>query len=191
MKKKIIASLLFAGMAMMATSAFADDNTDSQDGFFLRGQVGVSTAHQDANKTAGAIFGGYRWGIGNGFSLGPELGYEHIGTYNNYLAPGYSLTRKFNTAKLGLDAEYQINDKWYVGADAGLARTYLNAQFHGLAYEHTDRADGWYTGARVGYNLSQNLSVFANVDYTRANVAHDYHFNANTYTVGVQYNFGG
>ncbi len=183
MKMKVLTSLLVLGLAGVSSTAFASNVGDGQ--FVLKGQAGVSTTHVDANKTTAGVFGAYEWNVGNGFAVGPEIGFEHIGKYTHD-----NTQVKIGVAKLGVDSQYRLSDKWYLGAHAGYAKIYTNVREFGSSFDKTPRLNGWYGGARVGYDVADNLSVYTNIDYNSTKGSNP-RLSANTYTVGVQYSFGG
>jgi opacity protein-like surface antigen len=173
------AIVLAIAATFAAAPVFAQDaNTSGADsGFFVNGNVGHSyfgSGKNSGSDTGYAINGGYRWTLGSGFALGPEIGYNDLGnvTLSNafnsqpVIAPGKASLHGWT---VGANAKYSLTPNWYVSARTGLYAW----TGHGLSNDINPvdlrrTSDGYYGGVGVGYDFSRKFGVGLGYDYYRA-----------------------
>lgn len=169
------AVVLISGLAVSAVHAQGN-------GAFMR--LGIGKASNDGiNQASANIYGGYRWALNPKFALGLEAGYTDLGGRkerygNDYGWPYYGTeTRTDQSGKaltLGLNARWDITEKFYVEAHGGYARyryrdqgrDYLYTPFNTYAskWRSTLYSTGYYAGLGVGYNITPRASVLVTYD---------------------------
>lgn len=174
------AIVLAIAAAFAAAPVFAQDTTyatGADSGFFVNGNVGHSyfgSGRNDGSDTGYQISGGYRWALGNGFALGPEVGYNDLGNIrlknvfnsNPVVAPGKASLHGWT---VGANAKYNFDPNWYVSARTGLYGWNGSGLNRDIAPIRVHRdGDGYYGGVGVGYDFSRKFGVGIGYDYYRA-----------------------
>lgn len=136
-----------------------------------------------------ATLAGYRWAVNSRLSLGVEGGYAALGEANYHLVEPYSYTfyeggtvsgvdreriaYKAKAYLLGINSQWNVNDRWNLSAHYGWARYRTTLLVLGSStfydkktqYDATsnDIRNGRYFGLGVGFNVAEylNLSVTA------------------------------
>ncbi|MGH8114717.1 MAG: porin family protein, partial [Rhodanobacteraceae bacterium] len=75
------AIVLAIAAVFAAAPVFAQDTTPTgaDSGAFIDGNAGHSyfgSGQNSGSDTGYQVSGGYRWAVGNGFAIGPEIGYN-------------------------------------------------------------------------------------------------------------------
>ncbi|HLI17296.1 MAG TPA: outer membrane beta-barrel protein [Rhodanobacteraceae bacterium] len=171
---------VFAAAPCFIQEAHAQDATNTtgaDSGFFINGNVGHSyfgSGRNSGNDVGYAVNGGYRWALGNGFAIGPEIGYNDLGNvtlknvFNSQpvVAPGKASLHGWT---VGANARYNFNPNWYVSARTGLYAWNGRGMTNDLSPLDVHRnADGYYGGVGVGYDFSRQFGVGLGYDYYRA-----------------------
>lgn len=168
--------LTAAVAATLAAASFAGHATEAQ--FFVDGKVGQSNYHysgsdfHDTKDVSSNVMFGYRWSPEQRFYIGPELGYIDLGkigqSYNfNYgdFSEHDHYGIKSKGALLGVNTKWDLGDRWYLTAHAGLSRlrsetTYSYSYSDGYPggnFHAKEDANSWYAGLGVGYDINRNL----------------------------------
>lgn len=177
MKKTLLALALASSSFIAIPAAFAQSAPADNGGWFINGNIGRTAINQgpyDNHDTGYALNTGYRWSLAPNFALGAEVGYNDLGNihakniFNNspVIAPGKSSLHGWTA---GANAQFDLNPSWYLSGRAGV----YSWTGHGLSNDVNPinkslSQTSWYTGAGVGYRLTQNLSVGLNYDYFHA-----------------------
>jgi OmpA-OmpF porin, OOP family len=165
------------------------------DGAFVNGSVGnrsLDSGPVDDHDTSYGVNAGYRWAISPETLIGVEAGYVDLGTYSTrisivttplspigtppgepVISPGIASTG-MTAWSIGANGRYSLSPNWHVSARAGLLRASIETRVRttepGDSIElsrYDVNADGWYAGAGIGYDFSNNLSLGLNYDYYR------------------------
>ncbi len=191
------AFVLATAAAFAVAPAFAQNYTgtatpDPDSGFFINGSAGHSyfgSGHNSGSDTGYAINGGYRWALGNGFAIGPEIGYNDLGNVrihnifnsNDIISPNKAALHGWT---VGANAKYNFTPNWYVDAHTGLYKWYGHGLNNDLSPLDVHRnADGYYGGVGAGYDFSRNFGVGLDYTYYRAEKSD---LNLSTGVLGVQ-----
>lgn len=177
MKKTLLALALASSGLLSVPAAFAQNAPSDNGGWFINGNIGRTAINQgpyDNHDTGYALNGGYRWSLAPNFALGAEVGYNDLGNiharniFNSspVIAPGKSSLHGWTA---GANAQLDLNPNWYLSGRAGV----YSWTGHGLSNDVNPinkslSQTSWYTGAGVGYRLTQNLSVGLDYDYFHA-----------------------
>ena len=177
MKKTLLALALASSGLLAVPAAFAQNAPSDHGGWFINGNIGRTAINQgpyDNHDTGYALNGGYRWSLAPNFALGAEVGYNDLGNiharniFNSspVISPGKSSLHGWTA---GANAQLDLNPNWYLSGRAGV----YSWTGHGLSNDVNPinkslSQTSWYTGAGVGYRLTQNLSVGLDYDYFHA-----------------------
>jgi OOP family OmpA-OmpF porin len=166
-KMLLSASLAFvAATPLLGTVAHAD-NSNPMDNFYAAGNLGQSN-YRDGFGHDSSVFQnvrfGWRW---NGY-VGPEIGYAYLGR-----GKGPNDTLKPRAATLGVNGKYNFYQNWFVTGHAGYLRS--DSYLTDTASGNRDKSwnNGWFAGAGLGYDVTQNVSLALNYDNYRVQYDHD------------------
>lgn len=191
-------TLLAAALAVVAAAPFAAkaDENNQLNNFFVAGNLGQSNYRvggiSDKSDAFYNLRFGWRW---NGI-VGAELGYADLGKAKNDYNFA-STWAKPRVAQLGVTAKYNFYNNWYVTGHGGYLRSRTTA---GVTVGNTSASEkswnnGWYAGAGVGYDVTQNVSLALNYDnyhvkYGRAGASESQaNTNIAAYSASVEYRF--
>ena len=173
----------FASAVVLATALAASTAHAQTGGAF--GRIGIGGASNDLSSQGSYnLYGGYRWAMGRNFALGLEAGYSDLGSkkdryINDYGRPyvtGEERTdRGVKSVSLGINARWDISDKFYLEAHGGYARYRYRSQGRSEYYTpYTTYRDKWrdtlystgyYAGLGVGYNITPQIGVLVTYDH--------------------------
>ncbi|AIF46064.1 outer membrane beta-barrel protein [Dyella japonica] len=190
-------TLLAAALAVVAVAPFAAkaDENNQLNNFFVAGNLGQSNYRVGglSDKTDGYynLRFGWRW---NGI-VGAEVGYADLGKGKN-VADFTSTWAKARAAQVGVTAKYNFYNNWYVTGHGGYlrSRTTAGVTVGDMSVSQKSWNNGWYAGAGVGYDVTQNVSLALNYDnyhvkYGRDTSQPQDHANIAAYSASVEYRF--
>jgi len=165
MNKILLSAALaaFAVSPLLSQAAHADDS-NPLDNFYVAGNLGQTQYRADVshdNSVFQNVRFGWRW---NGY-VGPEIGYVYLGRPKD-VAYGTSNSLKPRAATIGVNGKYNFYQNWFVTGHAGYLRSqsYLTQTVGSDSFRDKSWNNGWFAGAGVGYNVTQNVSVALNYD---------------------------
>lgn len=168
MNKLLLSATLaaFAMSPLLSQTVHADDS-NQLDNFYVAGNLGQSQYRADAGHDSGVfqnIRFGWRW---NGY-VGPEIGYVYLGR-PKAVSDDVESSLKPRAATVGINGKYDFYQNWFVTGHAGYLRSqsYMGETFGDASARAKSWNNGWFAGAGVGYNLTQNVSVAVNYDNYR------------------------
>ncbi|QNK03125.1 outer membrane protein [Dyella telluris] len=191
-------TLLAAALAVVAAAPFAAkaDENNQLNNFFVAGNLGQSNYRiggiSDKSDAFYNLRFGWRW---NGI-VGAELGYADLGKAKNDYNFA-STWAKPRVAQLGVTAKYNFYNNWYVTGHGGYlrSRTTAGVTVGNVSASEKSWNNGWYAGAGVGYDVTQNVSLALNYDnyhvkYGRAGASESQaNTNIAAYSASVEYRF--
>jgi outer membrane autotransporter protein len=197
MKKTLLALALASTGLFAIPAAFAQSAPADNGGWFINGNVGRTAINQgpyDNHDTGYALNGGYRWSLAPNFALGAEVGYNDLGNihakniFNSspVIAPGKSSLHGWTA---GANAQLDLDPSWYLSGRAGV----YSWTGHGLSNDVNPinkslSQTSWYSGAGVGYRITQNLSVSLDYDYFHAKKS-NVDLSTDMISAGAEYRF--
>jgi outer membrane autotransporter protein len=197
MKKTLLALALASTGLLAIPAAFAQSAPADNGGWFINGNVGrtaINHGPYDNHDTGYALNGGYRWSLAPNFALGAEVGYNDLGNihakniFNSspVIAPGKSSLHGWTA---GANAQLDLDPSWYLSGRAGV----YSWTGHGLSNDVNPinkslSQTSWYSGAGVGYRITQNLSVSLDYDYFHAKKS-NVDLSTDMISAGAEYRF--
>jgi OmpA-OmpF porin, OOP family len=202
MKKLLLVSAIVAASVpalatAQSTSTFGSNvDTNQLDNFYAAGNLGQTQYRTDISHRHSVFQNvrfGWRW---NGI-VGAEIGYAYLGRRKDQV-PFAESSVNARAATLGLNAKYNIYDRFFITAHGGYLRSQRTdtVTFNGENYSssRTSWNNGWYGGVGLGYDVTRNVSVALNYDNYRLQYNHpDDIFrdrvNVAAYSASVEYRF--
>jgi len=197
MKKTLLALALASTGLLAIPAAFAQSAPADNGGWFINGNVGrtaINHGPYDNHDTGYALNGGYRWSLAPNFALGAEVGYNDLGNihakniFNSspVIVPGKSSLHGWTA---GANAQLDLDPSWYLSGRAGV----YSWTGHGLSNDVNPinkslSQTSWYSGAGVGYRITQNLSVSLDYDYFHAKKS-NVDLSTDMISAGAEYRF--
>lgn len=206
MSRKLAAACVVA-LALSPVAHAADRE------FFVNGALGTSQArlgspygsdyHRDGSDITtglrfGALWRGQPW-------LGVETGFVDLGRFSERYAVGSVDVRdeaRTRAALLGVNTTYRFDAPWYLSARGGWLHSWVKvsareSQAGSTSYvtataSATASGDGWYMGVGGGYDVSEQFSVGAHLDFYRVQVSRngaDLGGHVGTLTVQLEYRY--
>ena len=190
-----IAAVLASPLAARADDNNSNGNSNPLDNFYVAGNLGQTQYRADLshnNSVFQNVRFGWRW---NGY-VGPEIGYVYLGRPKT-VANGVENNLKSRAATVGVNGKYDFgSSNWFATAHAGYMRS-TSYMGEGVGSDDAARGkswnNGWYAGAGVGYNVTQNVSLAVNYDnyrllYGRRGDGQS-HLNVAAFSGSIEYRF--
>ncbi|WP_165488707.1 MULTISPECIES: outer membrane protein [Dyella] len=191
-------TLLAAALAVVSLSPLAAkaDQSSPLNNFFVSGNLGQSNYRLGGISDKADVFQsvrvGYRWNN----IIGGEVGYTYLGVAKD--TNGFvSQSVKTRAAIIGVNAKYDFYGPWFVTGHGGYLRSRGNFQVQAGDISARQKAwnNGWYAGAGIGYNVTENVALSINYDNYKVNYQRGdqpiprLKANVSTYSAGVEYKF--
>lgn len=163
-------TLLSAVLAVAALSPFAakaDDVASSNqlNNFFVTGNLGQSNYRVGGLSDKSDVFQSIRFGWRWNNIVGAEVGYTSLGQAKQYIGP-FTTGFQPKAVILGVNAKYDFYGPWFVSGHAGYLRSRTTGSVTYGDIRSTEKSwnNGWYAGAGVGYNVTENVALSINYD---------------------------
>lgn len=191
-------TLLAAALAVVSLSPLAAkaDQSSPLNNFFVSGNLGQSNYRLGGVSDKTDVFQNVRFGWRWNNIVGAEIGYAYLGKVKNDFDFA-SVSAKPRVAQIGINAKYNFYNNWFVTGHGGYLRSRTTGAVTVGDTSASERSwnNGWYAGAGVGYDLTQNVALGVNYDnyhikYGRQG-AQESQVNANvaTYSASVEVKF--